>query len=431
MTTLPTSSSATGTAVTAAPAAANQSVATPATTPTPQNLGYLQSIWLIAEREITTRAKQKSFRILTAVLVLAVVLSMVVIHLVAGEITSTTIATTNPTTSTVVEHAMTASEVDVTVSTVTDESAAKDKVTAGDLDALVVPAADGSLEVFVDTRIDPTVAAVLNGVAQQQALAVQVSNLGGDPAAVSAAVGTAHATVTPLGQPDDQDAGQLIAGMMVGILMAISIMLSAQYVAQGVVEEKTSRVVELLLSTVKPTQLMAGKVLGIGLLGLLQVALVVGAAAVTSHFTGVLDTSALQMGPLVAWALVWFIVGYAIFSLIIAALAALVSRQEEVGSVTMPVTVFMMIPYMVGISVLPQDPTNHFATVLSYVPGASSLLMPIRDSLGVVSVPQQLIALAIAIAVIPLLVWVAGRIYSNAVLRTGGRIKLKDAFAGS
>jgi ABC-2 type transport system permease protein len=172
---------------------------------------------------------------------------------------------------------------------------------------------------------------------------------------------------------------------------------------------------------------MAGKVTGIGVIGLLQVVAVIAAAAGTALALGLLDTSSLDLGATIAWALVWFVVGFITFSLALAALASLVSRQEDVASVTAPVLMLMIIPYLIGISIAPWDPTNPIVVVLSYIPFAAPMVMPMRIALGTVETWQVIASLAISLAVIPILVWGAGRIYSNAVLRTGARVRLREA----
>src|SRR5690606_11737527 len=161
-----------------------------------------------------------------------------------------------------------------------------------------------------------------------------------------------------------------------------ALMTTGQMVAQGVVEEKASRVVELLLATVRPWQLMAGKVLGIGIVGLVQMLAIVVAAAGTALGFGMVETSSLAVGTTAAWALVWFILAQATAALDMARLAALVSRQEDVGSALSPVMMLMMVPYIIGVSVAPWDPDNLLVVVLSYIPFCSPMLMPMRIALG-------------------------------------------------
>lgn len=130
------------------------------------------------------------------------------------------------------------------------------------------------------------------------------------------------------------------------------------------VEEKTSRIVEILLTTVRPWQLMAGKVLGIGLVGLAQLAVVLVAGIATGSFT---FPPALA-GTAAVWAVVWFLLGFAVYALVFAALGALVSRQQEVGGVTAPAMMLIALPYTVGIFILPADPDNEFVALLSLIP---------------------------------------------------------------
>ncbi len=96
---------------------------------------------------------------------------------------------------------------------------------------------------------------------------------------------------------------------------------------------------------------MAGKVTGIGVIGLLQVVAVLGAAAGKSLALGLLDSRSLDLGATIAWTLVWFVVGFIAYSLALATLASMVSRQEDVASITAPVLVLMDIPCLIGISI--------------------------------------------------------------------------------
>ncbi|MCL1899295.1 MAG: ABC transporter permease [Promicromonosporaceae bacterium] len=405
-------------------------MSTPATKPavsSPAAPAGWRSIFLVAEREVMTRLRQRVFLISTAVLVSAVVLGILAAHFLGGETHVMQLATTDSSFAQELEATTHAMGIESNVTVVADRSAGEAQLSSGDIEALIIPGSDGNLTAVVESTLDSTLQPALHGLAQQLALSDQVTSLGGDPTTVAAAVASANVTVDALNPPVERDIGQMVVGMLIGILLFVSINICGQMVAGGVVEEKTSRVVELLLSTVKPSQLMSGKVLGIGAIGLLQVILVGGAAAITATATGVLSGMGLNLGISLLWGLIWFIIGFATFATVLAALGALVSRQEEVGSATMPAIMLMIVPYIIGINVLPNDPTSPLATTLSYVPGMAPFLMPIREALGVASLPEQLLALAISIATIPVLVWFAGRIYGNAVLRTGARIKLADA----
>ncbi len=161
------------------------------------------------------------------------------------------------------------------------EQAGRDQVADGSLDALVV--GDGkTVRVVVKKDLDDNLRNAFNVLAGQVALNQEIVRLGGDPAQVNAAVADASVDVEELEEPYPYDPQQLVLGIIAGILIYMSLLLNGQMVAQGVVEEKSSRVVELLLSTIRPWQLMAGKVLGIGLVGLMQMVVIGGVGVIAA-----------------------------------------------------------------------------------------------------------------------------------------------------
>lgn len=407
-------------------------MSTPSTRLSPATTGELSTgaaIRLVAGREISTRVRTKAFLWTTALFVVAVVLGGVLLNAVSGQGPDATHVGFTPDASAAAsafEATATGMGVTVETSDVADAAAAEKGLRDGDLD-LVVTAVDPTLDVQVKAAVDQTMQPVLAAFAQQLALASAVTDLGGDPADVSGQIAQAAPQVSALEPEPARDGGQIVAGYLAGILLFISLMTAGQLVAQGVVEEKSSRVVELLLATLRPWQLMAGKVLGIGAVGLIQLVLVVGAAVASALGFGVLDSTSLDVGSVALWSLVWFVVGFAMFALVLAALAALVSRQEDIGSVTGPVIALMIVPYIIGISIAPYDPENTLVVVLSFVPFAAPFVMPIRQALGTADGWEVAVSLGLSLALVPVLVWLAGRIYSNAVLHAGGRVRLKDA----
>ena len=91
----------------------------------------------------------------------------------------------------------------------------------------------------------------------------------------------------------------------------------------------------------------------------------------------------------------------------------------------------MVIPYIIGITIAPWDPHNPLVVWLSFVPFCSPLIMPIRIAVGGVEGWANLLSVCLSLAVIPILVWLAGRVYSNAVLRSGSRVSLREALRGA
>ncbi|WP_410613974.1 ABC transporter permease [Amycolatopsis sp. lyj-109] len=400
-------------------------------TPAPDvRMSPTAAVGLVASREISTRVKSKAFRVGTVVMLLLIVVGIVVIKLIAGGGgADSTVGYTSATAPLAAPLKAGGQAVDEKIDTVqvADEATGRAKLADGSLDALLT--GDGkTVHVQVKKDLDGKLSRVLQLLSQQLAIDQQVATLGGNPAQFQAAIAAAKFVEDPpLEQPYDYDGQQLILGIIAGILIYMSLLLNGQSVAQGVVEEKTSRVVELLLSTIKPWQLMAGKVLGIGVVGLIQM-LVIGVGGVVAGLaTGVLTISVSAAVGTVVWLIVWYLLGFFMYSIVFAALGALVSRQEDVGGATMPALMFVIAGYVIGISVLPSDPGNTFVEVLSVIPVFSPTLMPMRLAMGGVPVWEAVVSVGLVVLLIPGLIWFAARIYRNAVMRTGAKVKLRDA----
>ena len=198
------------------------------------------------------------------------------------------------------------------------------------------------------------------------------------------------------------------------------------WVASGVVEEKASRVVEILLSTIRPRELLAGKVIGLGLLGLAQLLLVAAVGLLVATATGAVDVDS-DLLIAVGLSLLWFVLGYAFFACAFACAGALVPRLEELQASATPLTLTIMISLFIAFAVN-SDPDGTLAHVSAFIPFTAPMTLPPRILVGAAPwyevVGGALVTLAAAAALIPL----AARIYSGAVLRTGSAIKLRDAW---
>lgn len=400
-------------------------------TPVPDvRMSAAGAVGLVASREIGTRVRSKAYRVTTVVMLLLIVVGIVVIKLISGGGgADATIGYTPATAGFSAPLQATGKAVDqsIDVTQVADEAAGRAKLADGSIDALLT--GDGkSVHVQVKKDLDGKLANVLQLLSRQVALDQQITTLGGNPAQFEATVSAAKFVEDPpLEEPYDYNGQQLVLGIVAGILIYLSLMINGQSVAQGVVEEKTSRVVELLLSTIKPWQLMAGKVLGIGVVGLIQMVVIGAAWGDRRMATGVLTVSVSAAVGTVVWLIVWYLLGFFMYSIVFAALGALVSRQEDVGGAVMPALMFVIAGYVVGISVLPSDPGNTFAEVLSVIPVFAPTLMPMRLAMGGVPVWEAVLSVGLVVLMIPVLIWLAARIYRNAVMRSGAKVKLRDA----
>lgn len=211
-------------------------------------------------------------------------------------------------------------------------------------------------------------------------------------------------------------------GLMILFMM---IMMGITTIANGVVEEKSSRVVEIVLTTVRPRTLLLGKILGIGTFLLLQFVLFAIAVVISLNLAGLwLD---LGLGSYLAWLAVWLVLGFFFYAMATGALAATASRQEDLGAVTSPISMGLLIPFYVGLFLVPAMPEATVTKVLSMVPGISPFAMPVRQAYDTVTTSELLIAAALGVVAIPLVAAIAGKIYENSILHTGRRLKITEA----
>jgi ABC-2 type transport system permease protein len=201
------------------------------------------------------------------------------------------------------------------------------------------------------------------------------------------------------------------------------------WVATGVIEEKASRVVEMLLSAIRPRQLLAGKIVGIGALGLCQLAVIATFAISLAMVTGGLDVPRTAV-----WAALlvigWFVLGYAFYASLFAAAGSLVSRMEELQNVIVPINLTILVSFFISVGAL-QSPNSTIVVVASILPVSSALAMPVRIVMGAATPQQIALALVLLIGSTVVLVPVGARLYEGAVLRTGARVKLREAWRAS
>jgi ABC-2 type transport system permease protein len=198
------------------------------------------------------------------------------------------------------------------------------------------------------------------------------------------------------------------------------------WLAAGIVEEKASRIVEVLLATIRPRELLAGKILGIGVVGLGQLTLIGSVGAALAIATGTLDLAGDAVGA-IGIVLAWFVLGYALFSCMFAVAGSLVPRQEDIQNSTGPLTVILVGSFLLSFSAI-DDPGGGLATVLSFVPPTAPMVSPVRLIAGEMPAVQVVLSAAVLVSATAGLVLVAARIYSNAVLRTVTRVKLLEAW---
>jgi ABC-2 type transport system permease protein len=308
---------------------------------------------------------------------------------------------------------------DVTVVGLDDEAAARRALADGDVDGALLDGTGSSPRLLVERSAGSSLTATVQGAVSQVAVGRQLSAAGIGGLDVPD-VGLTK--IDPGGDPTGERTGIAVVGMIV--LYTLLILIS-QFVAQGVVEEKSTRVVELLLSTMKPWQLLAGKVIGLGLLGLAQIVAIAVVGVTGALIFDVVSLPGQLIGTVLT-VVAWFVLGYALYASVFAAAASLVSRQEDLPSVITPMSMFLVIGFFVALQAA-SNPTGLLATVTSFVPGLSPLVMPVRMAGGGVAWWEVVVAVGLMLVAIALVVRLGGRIYAGALLRTSGRTKLREA----
>ena len=386
----------------------------------PRPLSPAAMIRLVAAREITARIRDKNFLISSAV-ILVLLIGTLGLQVALGSGSEPTrvgvvgdVAQLEP----ALQAQGQALEIDVEVVELDDEAAARAAVEAEEVDGVLV--AEGSdPELLVQQSAGGSLQAVVQGAVAQLSIAEQLS------AAGVSSLDVPEVSIRALGPGAEQDQQRVIVAIIgVGVLYGLLI-LFGQFVAQGVVEEKSSRVVELLLATMKPWQLLAGKIVGLGLLGLAQIVVIAVVGVVGALAFDLVDIPGELIGTAVSVVL-WFVLGYAFYAAIFAVAASLVSRQEDLAAVIMPTTLVLVVAFVVGIQAS-ADPDGPLAVITSFVPGLSPLVMPVRQAAGDVAVWEIALAVVAMLIAITLIVRVGGRIYAGALLRTGGRTKMREA----
>jgi ABC-2 type transport system permease protein len=225
----------------------------------------------------------------------------------------------------------------------------------------------------------------------------------------------------------DSDIAAVIFANAGIILMFIGIFTYGTWVLTGVVEEKQSRVVEVVLSTVRPRDLLVGKVLGIGALAIAQLAVLVGVGLVVSEVSGRVTLPPTTAGA-VAQLVLWFVLGFLFYATALGALGSLASRPEEANNAAMPVTMSATVSYMVAIIFVSDNPGGPLAQVMTFIPLSAPMVVPLRVALGTIEPWQVMGSVVVMLVAIWLLFEAGARVYSGAVLAGGGRMKLRDAW---
>jgi ABC-2 type transport system permease protein len=339
------------------------------------------------------------------------------------------------------------------VTTTTDIAGARARVDSGASEGLLIitrQASDGGLAfTFVSkARAIDRISQLVRGAASAIAVEDRLAQAGIKPvdqAKLFAAPG--YAVELPSGATAGTDTSETFVngfaiGFVLSIVLFMAIILYGQWIAYSVAEEKSSRVMEVILGAASPFELLAGKVVGIGGLGLTQYAIIFVPAALLLFLQdqiaafvlgGTAATASLpaglSIGLLVAFG-VLFVLGFAFYAVLYAGAAALVSRAEEINNIVAPLTLVSSAGYIVAVysSTGLIAPDSLLVRVMSFIPFFSPYLVLSRLGAGAIGPIEVIVSVAILALSVPVALWFAARLYAAGVLMYGQRPSIRLVF---
>lgn len=390
-----------------------------------------RGMWrLVAWRDFRVRLREKGFAISSAI-TLTVLTVFILLRAYGGVVDSFEVGTVGDgELADRVARLAERSGFDLTIVQIADESEADAALRRGDVDAVLVGDIDDVTRGTAVIRVMQAPPGLVDALVQAAAIGLRLDRALADaevaPETIDELQNQRPVEVSPIVQADPDRVAKAQVAFVAVLLLYGQLFGYGVWVATGVIEEKSSRVVEVLLSAIRPRQLMAGKIAGIGLLGLLQLVVISAYALGLASVTGVI---ALRADSLAAAALTigWFVLGFAFYASTFAVAGALVSRMEELQNAIVPINLLVFASFFISVGAV-QDPNSTPAVVASLLPFSSALAMPVRMVYGAATPMQIVASLAIVVGATALLIPLAGRVYAGAVLKIGRKVRLRDAW---
>lgn len=374
-------------------------------------------LWLVAAREVTEALRRKSLWITLAVLAAVSTAVMVLPDVLSSDDpTSYEVALldTSPALEVALADTVAALDAELEVIAVDSDAAARLAVEDDDADVAVV-GTDPPTIIVTSGENDVLVGAVRQALASTDVVEqLQAAGLADDE--IADVLQAPAPEIVLLDAGGDARRG---AAFLLSLAMYLILIIVMGQVANGVAVEKSNRISEVLLPIVSPTSLLFGKVLGVGLVGVLTV--LVGAAPILVKF-GLGGDLPDGLGGALAGGGAWFLIGMALYLVLAGALGALVERTEEAASAVAPLNIVLIGAYLVGGS----SPETTVSQVLAYIPLTSPMVMPSRIAVGAASPLEMAISLALGAVAVVFAVRFGSIIYRRAIVRTGARLRLRD-----
>jgi ABC-2 type transport system permease protein len=388
--------------------------------------GWWRLTRIVAGREIAERARARSFWIASVLLLVAVAAGVLIPALLHGTRSSAEVGVIGARTPALTQTVRAAGQISgttVTIVSVPDEAAARAGLRSGRLAAVLV----GDSEVLVKQESvtgtgspGSTLAGALAEVGGLQKLYAEL------PPGAAAQIARSGIALPVHGlTPPPRGLVSRVTGLAAAILIYVIILTYGVRITIGVGEEKSSRVVEVLLTTLRPTQLLAGKVIGMGTLALAQIGILVGTYFALAYAVGSSAVRGAAGGVVLAGAL-WLLLGYVFYCTAYAAAGSLITRQADAYNASLPLQLPLIFGYVLAYTVVYSNGVSWFYHLLGFIPFTAPVVMPVLVAVGAAPAWQMLLSIAITLAATVGMARLAGRIYERAILRTGTRLRARQ-----
>jgi ABC-2 type transport system permease protein len=387
---------------------------------------------LVARREFRERGRAKAFWVAAVILLLGVLAAAIVPGLVSGksgEATATVgiVGDRSAALSQSITETGQLTRTKITVVPLSSLAAADAGLKSGTLDAVVV---NGDQVLIKQEAVGSSSASSGNTIADSLAQIVPLQRLFAALPAGTAAAIAAQAKALPVSalEPPPRGLTPRVTALVLSIVTFILIQIYGMQITIGVGEEKSSRVVEVLLTTLRPVQLVTGKVVGMGALALSEM-LVLGAVYLLAAEAA--GTSAVRTASpgVLAMGLLWLLLGYAFYSFAFAAAGSLITRQADANNAAFPLYIPLILGYVVTDTTIWGTTVSPLLRVLAYLPPTAPVTMPALFAIGAATWWQVLISALLTLGGIIIMIRLAGRVYERAILRTGTRLRLRQVLA--
>ncbi|MGI8430533.1 MAG: ABC transporter permease [Solirubrobacteraceae bacterium] len=383
---------------------------------------WWRDTWLIARRDGDDRLRARSFRVTTLIMIIGAAAAVLIPAAVGKHHTVQTVGVLGSAEPALSEAATEAGRVTgnrVKIIPVASLDSARSELRSGALAAVI---ADGR-EVLIKQQQSgggtSSSAATFSGALAQ--LVGLVRRLPPD----SAQSALTHGIALPIRgvEPAGKSSTTRFTGLAVSLLIYIVILFYGIRLTQSVGEEKTSRVVEVMLATVRPTQLLMGKVLGFAMLAFTQI-LAIGATYLVCGLAVGSNVIHGTTGGVVLLGVIWLLLGYALYCTAFAAAGSMIMRQADASNASTPLLMPLLLAYILSQGVLFNGATP-FYHVLGFIPWTAPIAMPVLFAVGAAPVWQVIVSALITVVAIVASARVAGIVYQRSVMRTGARVKLR------